>query len=113
MVLWPLSRKELVVNLTEATKIAEAVVVIASVSGVGILWTTIKTYKESNESLKQRLEIVEEETKQCNLQHQENVQQIKKLEGKVEAYGELALIPKDFLIEMQANQKAIIKLLKK
>jgi len=108
------------VNLTEAAKVAEIIVVIASISGVGILWSTIKTLKESNSSLKEnnealkdRVSIVEEETKLCNAQHHENIKLIKKLEGKIETYSELVLIPEKFMQEIQDNQKEIIKLLKK
>ena len=64
-------------------RIGEAVVIILSCSTVGLMLQTIRTYKENNEALKQRVEVVEAETKACHDQHQENVKQIKKLEGKV------------------------------
>mgnify|MGYP003344441273 CR=1 FL=1 len=99
-------------NITELTRVAEIVVIIASVSGVGILWNTIKTYKESNEALKERLEIVAEETKTCHDQHKESLQFINQLRGELNAYKELSLIPKDFIKELQRNQKEIIKLIK-
>jgi len=94
-------------------KIGEAIVVILSISTVGLMLQTIRTYKENNEALKQRVEVVEAETKACHDQHQENVKQIKKLEGKIETYSELVLIPEKFMQEIQDNQKEIIKLLKK
>jgi len=94
-------------------KIGEAIVVILSISTVGLMLQTIRTYKENNEALKDRVSIVEEETKLCNAQHHENIKLIKKLEGKIETYSELVLIPEKFMQEIQDNQKEIIKLLKK
>ena len=99
-------------NITEFTRIAEVIVIIASVSGVGILWNTIKTYKESNEALKQRLELVASDTKDCHEQHKESLKLINQLRGELNAYKELSLIPKDFVRELQRNQKEIIKLIK-
>ncbi len=99
-------------NISEVTRVAEVVVIIASVSGVGILWNTIKTYKESNEALKERIEIIAEETQHCHNQHKESLQLINTLRGELNAYKELSLIPKDFVKELQRNQKEIIKLIK-
>ena len=64
-------------------------------------------------SYKERLEIVEKETKDCHEQHAESLKQISELRGELKAYKELVLIPADFLKELQRNQREIIKLLKK
>ena len=73
---------------------------------------TIKSYQENNKALEDRLKIVEAETKTCHEQHGESLKLIHGLQGELKAYKDLALIPKDFIKEIQRNQLEIIKLLK-
>lgn len=63
-------------------------------------------------SYKERLLIVEKETKQCHEQHEETKQMVRHLQGQLDAYSKMVLIPADFIKEIQRNQKEIIKLLK-
>lgn len=73
---------------------------------------TIKSYQENNKALEDRLKLVETETKTCHEQHAESLKLIHGLQGEIKAYKDLALIPKDFIKELQRNQAEIIKLLK-
>ena len=73
---------------------------------------TIKTLTDNNSALEERVKIVEAETKECHNQHAESLKLIHTLQGEIKAYKDLALVPKDFLKELQRNQTEIIKLLK-
>lgn len=74
---------------------------------------TIETYQRSNAALEERIKLIEDETKDCRAKHNESLELIHNLQGELKAYKDLALIPKDFIKEMQRNQLEIIKLLKK
>lgn len=63
-------------------------------------------------SYKERLLIVEKETKTCHEQHEETKQMVRHLQGQLDAYSKMVLIPADFIKDIQRNQKEIIKLLK-
>lgn len=74
---------------------------------------TITAYQNNNKALEERIKLVEDETKDCQAKHSESLELIHNLQGELKAYKDLALIPKDFIKEMQRNQLEIIKLLKK
>lgn len=63
-------------------------------------------------SYKERLEVVEKETQDCHNQHAESLKMIHTLQGELNTYKELVLIPKNFIKELQRNQTEIIKLIK-
>lgn len=74
---------------------------------------TSENNKATIESYKERLEVVEVETKDCHEQHAESLKLIHGLQGELKAYKELVLVPKGYLDEITRTQLEIIKLLKK
>lgn len=112
----------LTVQWSKLDSLPEFIMLIGGIAAIGLAIYYIftrdknKVVSENNkatiESYKERLEIVELETKTCHEQHAESLKLIHGLQGELKAYKDLALIPKDFIKEIQRNQLEIIKLLK-
>lgn len=112
----------LIVNWNKLDSLPEIIMLIGGMAAIGLAVYYIftrdknKIVGENNkatiESYKERLEVVEAETKSCHEQHAQNLEKINTMQGELKAYKELVLIPKDFIKELQRNQKEIIKLLK-
>lgn len=106
-------------KLNSPVELATLVVIVSAV-GVAIWYTLNRKKSDAIEKLdqrtilsyKERLEVVEKETKDCHEQHADSIKQISELRGELKAYKALVLIPADFLKELQRNQMEIIKLLK-
>ena len=93
-------------QLQHYLEIGTAIVAISSVAGVGILWNTVKVYKEDNEALRGRVSTLEAE-------HTENKDLIKELQGQVDIFRsiplkEIAETQKDIL----HTQREILELVK-
>lgn len=74
---------------------------------------TISTLKENNSALQERVVLLEEETKSCLENHQENEKKLTSLQAELTAYKELTLVPKDLVSQLLAKDEEIIALLKK
>lgn len=112
----------LIINWNKIDTLPELLLLVTASAGIAIAVyylfvrnkdsLTRENDKATIESYKERLEVVELETKDCHQQHAESLRLIHGLQGEIKAYKDLALIPKDFVKELQRNQKEIIKLLK-
>jgi len=110
------------INWDKLSSPAEIVVFVMAVVAVGLaIWYLFNKKKadvvekldeRTIVSYKERLEIVEKETQACHEQHNETKQMVKHLQGQLDAYSKMVLIPGEFLKELQRNQLEIIKLLK-
>lgn len=74
---------------------------------------TITTLKESNSAFRERIEQLEDETKQCLASHEVNDKKITSLEAKLSTYDDLALVPKDFIQKHDETQKQIVAILER
>lgn len=75
----------------QITEVAAVIIGIASASAAGILWNTVRAYKENSDALRTRIESLEDETKLCNANHIENIAKIKELQGQVDAFKDIPL----------------------
>ena len=92
---------------------ATAVAAILSVGSVLRQRNTIQVLKESNGAFKERIEQLEEETKQCLASHEVNDKKITKLEAKLKTYDDLALVPKAFVTKHDETQQQIVAILER
>lgn len=92
---------------------ATAVAAILSVGSVLRQRNTIQVLKESNGAFKERIEQLEEETKQCLASHEVNDKKITKLEAKLKTYDDLALVPKEFVTKHDETQQQIVAILER
>lgn len=92
---------------------ATALAAILSVGSVLRQRNTIQVLKESNGAFKERIEQLEDETKQCLASHVVNDKKITALEAKLKTYDDLALVPKAFITKHDETQQRIIQILER
>lgn len=91
---------------------ATTLAAVVSVASVVRQRDTIKVLNDNNAALKDRVNILEDETKTCLDSHKENEKKITALQAELTAYKELSLVPKDLVAELIAYDKQILKELK-
>lgn len=96
----------------EIVQYATTLAAVLSVASVIRQRDTIRTLTENNSALKERVVILEDETKACLDNHKENEKKIAALQAELTAYKELSLVPKDLVAELIAYDKQILKELK-
>ncbi len=92
---------------------ATALAAILSVGSVLRQRDTIRVLKENNRAFKERIEQLEDETKQCLASHEVNDKKITKLEAKLKTYDDLALVPKEFVTKHDETQQQIVAILER
>lgn len=92
---------------------ATALAAILSVGSVLRQRNTIQVLKESNGAFKERIEQLEDETKQCLASHVVNDKKITALEAKLKTYDDLALVPKAFITKHDETQQRIVQILER
>lgn len=92
---------------------AATLAAILAVASVMRQRDTIKTLKENNSALQERVVILEKETKACLHNHQENEKKLSHLQAELTAYKELTLVPKDLVTQLLAKDDQIISMLEK
>lgn len=91
---------------------ATTLAAVLSIASVIRQRDTIKVLNENNTALKDRVAILEDETKACLENHKENEKNITALQAELTAYKELTLVPKDLIAQLLTKDDEIIKLLK-
>lgn len=97
----------------EIVQYATTLAAVLSVASVIRQRDTIRTLNENNSALKERVVILEDETKTCLASHKDNEKKIAALQAELTAYKELSLVPKDLVAELITYDKQILKELKK
>lgn len=87
---------------------ATTLAAVLSVASVIRQRDTIRTLNENNSALKERVVILEDETKTCLASHKENEKKIAALQAELTAYKELSLVPKELITELISYDKAIL-----
>lgn len=85
---------------------ATALAAILSVGSVLRQRNTIQVLKENNSALQERVDILEH-------YHKENEHQISKLQGELNAYKELVLVPETLIEQLLEKDNQIIDILEK
>lgn len=82
-------------------EVSAGVVAVSSVIFARLLQQTITTLKENNDALKDRVQLLEEETKHCLNNHNESLREINNLKGELKVLKEIPLVK----LEAESRQK--------
>lgn len=88
---------------------ATTLAAVLSIASVIRQRDTIRVLNENNTALKERVIILEDETKACLDNHRENEKNITALQAELTAYKELSLVPKDLVAELISYDKKILE----
>ncbi len=82
-------------------ELSAGIVAVSSVVFARLLQQTIATLKENNEALKDRVQILEQETKHCLSNHNDSLREINHLKGELRILKEIPLVK----LESESRQK--------